>query len=50
MADYSDDGQTLVIKLVYYGPALTGKTTTLYSLLQQDATPEKNYVTIEDPV
>lgn len=27
-----------------------GKTTTLYSLLQHDATPDKNYVTIEDPV
>jgi len=32
------------------GPTGSGKTTTLYSLLQHDATPEKNYVTIEDPV
>lgn len=32
------------------GPTGSGKTTTLYSLLQHDATPSKNYVTIEDPV
>lgn len=32
------------------GPTGSGKTTTLYSLLQHDATPDKNYVTIEDPV
>ncbi|UCV01856.1 ATPase, T2SS/T4P/T4SS family [Dechloromonas denitrificans] len=32
------------------GPTGSGKTTTLYSLVQHNATPEKNYVTIEDPV
>ncbi len=32
------------------GPTGSGKTTTLYALLQHNATPEKNYVTIEDPV
>ncbi len=32
------------------GPTGSGKTTTLYSLLQSNATPEKNYITIEDPV
>lgn len=32
------------------GPTGSGKTTTLYSLLQHDASPTKNYVTIEDPV
>jgi type II secretory ATPase GspE/PulE/Tfp pilus assembly ATPase PilB-like protein/DNA-binding NarL/FixJ family response regulator len=32
------------------GPTGSGKTTTLYSLLQHNATSEKNYVTIEDPV
>ena len=32
------------------GPTGSGKTTTLYSLLQHDATPSKNYITIEDPV
>ncbi|MBS1156562.1 MAG: response regulator [Proteobacteria bacterium] len=32
------------------GPTGSGKTTTLYSLLQNNATAEKNYVTIEDPV
>lgn len=32
------------------GPTGSGKTTTLYSLLQHDADPGKNYVTIEDPV
>ncbi|WP_290650459.1 ATPase, T2SS/T4P/T4SS family, partial [Aquisalimonas sp.] len=32
------------------GPTGSGKTTTLYSMLQHSATPEKNYVTIEDPV
>lgn len=32
------------------GPTGSGKTTTLYSMLQYNATSEKNYVTIEDPV
>lgn len=32
------------------GPTGSGKTTTLYSLLQHNATAGKNYVTIEDPV
>lgn len=32
------------------GPTGSGKTTTLYSMLQHNATSEKNYVTIEDPV
>ncbi len=32
------------------GPTGSGKTTTLYGLLQHNATPSKNYVTIEDPV
>jgi len=32
------------------GPTGSGKTTTLYSLLQANASPGKNYVTIEDPV
>jgi len=32
------------------GPTGSGKTTTLYSLMQSTATTEKNYVTIEDPV
>jgi len=32
------------------GPTGSGKTSTLYGLLRHDATPEKNYVTIEDPV
>jgi type II secretory ATPase GspE/PulE/Tfp pilus assembly ATPase PilB-like protein len=32
------------------GPTGSGKTTTLYSLLQESASPERNYVTIEDPV
>jgi len=32
------------------GPTGSGKTTTLYSLLQHNATTTKNYVTIEDPV
>jgi len=32
------------------GPTGSGKTTTLYSLLQHETTTEKNYVTIEDPV
>jgi type II secretory ATPase GspE/PulE/Tfp pilus assembly ATPase PilB-like protein/DNA-binding response OmpR family regulator len=32
------------------GPTGSGKTTTLYSMLQHNATPSKNYVTIEDPV
>jgi len=32
------------------GPTGSGKTNTLYSLLHAKASPEKNYVTIEDPV
>lgn len=32
------------------GPTGSGKTTTLYALLQHNATSAKNYVTIEDPV
>ena len=32
------------------GPTGSGKTTTLYSLLQSSATSEKNYITVEDPV
>ncbi len=32
------------------GPTGSGKTTTLYSLLQHNVTAEKNYVTLEDPV
>jgi len=32
------------------GPTGSGKTTTLFALLQHEASPEKNYVTIEDPV
>ena len=32
------------------GPTGSGKTTTLYSMLQHGVTTEKNYVTIEDPV
>ncbi len=32
------------------GPTGSGKTSTLYALLQHNASPAKNYVTIEDPV
>ena len=32
------------------GPTGSGKTTTLYSMLQHTASPEKNYITVEDPV
>ncbi len=32
------------------GPTGSGKTSTLYALLQHNASPSKNYVTIEDPV
>lgn len=32
------------------GPTGSGKTTTLYSLLKNNATSDKNYITIEDPV
>ncbi len=32
------------------GPTGSGKTTTLYGLMQYNATLEKNYITIEDPV
>jgi type II secretory ATPase GspE/PulE/Tfp pilus assembly ATPase PilB-like protein len=42
-----DKPQGLVIAT---GPTGSGKTTTLYSLVQHNASPGKNYVTIEDPV
>lgn len=32
MAEYDEDGQRLTIKLVYYGPAMSGKTTNLMRL------------------
>lgn len=32
------------------GPTGSGKTTSLYSLMQHMASPEKNYITVEDPV
>nr|WP_298118826.1 ATPase, T2SS/T4P/T4SS family [uncultured Pseudomonas sp.] len=32
------------------GPTGSGKTTTLFALLQHEASSEKNYITIEDPV
>ncbi len=32
------------------GPTGSGKTTTLYSMLQHTASSEKNYITVEDPV
>jgi len=36
--------------LLVTGPTGSGKTTTLYSALQQLRTPEKNIITVEDPV
>jgi type II secretory ATPase GspE/PulE/Tfp pilus assembly ATPase PilB-like protein/FixJ family two-component response regulator len=47
MRHASDKPQGIVLAT---GPTGSGKTTTLYSLLQSNATPEKNYITIEDPV
>lgn len=32
MADFDEEAQKLTIKLVYYGPALSGKTTNLMRL------------------
>ena len=43
----SDKPQGIILAT---GPTGSGKTTTLYSLLQSNATNEKNYITIEDPV
>lgn len=43
----SDKPQGIILTT---GPTGSGKTTTLYSLLQSRATSEKNYITIEDPV
>lgn len=43
----SDKPQGIVLAT---GPTGSGKTSTLYSLLQSSATSEKNYITIEDPV
>lgn len=45
--DANDKPQGIVLAT---GPTGSGKTTTLYSLLQSNATPGKNYITIEDPV
>jgi mutual gliding-motility protein MglA len=35
MADYDEDARRLTIKLVYYGPAMSGKTTNLMQLHEQ---------------
>jgi signal recognition particle receptor subunit beta len=35
MADYDEDANRLTVKLVYYGPALSGKTTNLMQLHEQ---------------
>jgi hypothetical protein len=35
MIEYDEQGQRLVLKLVYYGPALSGKTTNLLNLHEQ---------------
>lgn len=35
MADYDEDANRLTIKLVYYGPAMSGKTTNLMQLHEQ---------------
>lgn len=43
----SDKPQGIILAT---GPTGSGKTTTLYSLLQSNAQSEKNYITIEDPV
>ncbi|MES2208331.1 MAG: ATPase, T2SS/T4P/T4SS family [Pseudomonadota bacterium] len=43
----SDKPQGIILAT---GPTGSGKTTTLYSLLNHTTTPDKNYVTIEDPV
>ena len=43
----SDKPQGIILAT---GPTGSGKTTTLYSLMQSTATAEKNYITIEDPV
>ncbi|HLA74512.1 MAG TPA: ATPase, T2SS/T4P/T4SS family [Gammaproteobacteria bacterium] len=47
VADMVDKPQGIILAT---GPTGSGKTTSLYSLLQHNATPTKNYVTIEDPV
>ncbi|MBC8317881.1 MAG: Flp pilus assembly complex ATPase component TadA [Desulfobulbaceae bacterium] len=45
--DLVDTPQGIVLAT---GPTGSGKTTTLYSLLQHNITAQKNYVTLEDPV
>lgn len=45
--DFVDKPQGIILAT---GPTGSGKTTTLYALLQHNASPTKNYVTIEDPV
>jgi type IV pilus assembly protein PilB len=42
---HSTEGMILIC-----GPTSSGKTTTLYAALQEITTPEKNIVTVEDPV
>lgn len=56
--DLSDSERTKLLHLINKpqgivlatGPTGSGKTTTLYTLLQHGATPSKSYVTIEEPV
>jgi type IV pilus assembly protein PilB len=54
----NDDQLNILLKKIYLphgmilftGPTGSGKTTTLYSILKKIHTPEKNILTIEDPV
>ncbi|MHC5040322.1 MAG: type II secretion system ATPase GspE [Planctomycetota bacterium] len=54
----SDDGQDLMAELIRYshgiifvtGPTGSGKTTTLYAVLNRLNSKEKNVITIEDPI
>ncbi|MBI3922775.1 MAG: type II/IV secretion system protein [Armatimonadetes bacterium] len=53
-ADVQQQTEVAVTKphglLLVAGPTGSGKTTTLYSLLHRSHTPERNFVTVEDPV
>ncbi len=50
LAIFREEIQSSEGMILICGPTSSGKTTTLYSILKHITTPEKNIVTVEDPV
>jgi general secretion pathway protein E len=50
MASVNALAREIVFKVVYYGPGLSGKTTTLYGALDKINLPGSKIITVEDPI